>query len=262
MQSFRIILALGLTAAVLPQAAQACAMRRPMDARDVRAAEVVLVGRLSGYRTVLDQEQRRWNRERLGAASDDSQGLMGDYVVFDVTVEDTLVGRSPRRIRVTWNNSTFGEPERMPNGRYLMALRRAQPGAPSAPDFTVFQHPCSTAFLFRSGSPQAVATLRALAGEEPYPPDPPAPPPAPAPDPAVPTPAAETPDQAWAPPPEPATEASYWDTGSPPSLAERIPPSHRIVLGAAALGLLVAFGSLAWPRGRRRPDDEDTPPDA
>jgi len=263
MRSSGTIVALGLMAAGVPQAAQACAMYRPLDPRDVREAEVVVVGRLSGYRTVLDHEQRRRNREMLARnpalrdiVGGEPKGLLGDYVVFDVTVEDALVGQSPRRIRVTWDNSTFGEPERMPDGRYLMALRRAGPDTRSEADFTVFQYACSGAFLFPSGSPEALAALRVLAGKEPYSPDPPAPPPSPAPDPSVATPAAETPYWQRTPPPAPASEASYGDISSPPSLWERIPSPYGIVLGLAGLGLLAAFGGAglapqAQAAGRR-----------
>lgn len=228
--------------AAAPLAAQACAIYQPFDPQDVQDADAVVVGRLSGYRLVIDQEGRRAHREMVTrhpgmfdpADGGEPDSLLGDYAVFDLAVDEVLAGRVSRRLRVKWDNSTFGEPAQMPDGSYLIALRRPVLDD-GEPGYTVYQRPCSGAFILRLGERDAMAVLRVLAGEEPYPPGPPPPPP---PDPAVPRPAPDL----------PATHRN-----DPPSLVERIPLAWRVILGGTGLGLLMAAVAVLR-RGRPAKD--------
>jgi hypothetical protein len=149
---------------------------------DVNYADVVVVGRISNYRIVRDEAFRRrmLASPRLSAEmrriyEDRRQRLLPDHARFDILVDEVLVGRAPRRLSVTWDNSTFGEPDRMPAGSYLVALRRpASPipplRGPSAtimpnPDpnsLTLLQAPCSSAFIYEIGTEQARNVRRIL----------------------------------------------------------------------------------------------------
>lgn len=172
---------LGL-AAVLSTPAPACRMTVPVTLEDVRHADVVVVGRLSHYRIVRDEAFRRrmLASPRLSADlrkfyADPKQGVLSDYARFDITVEELLVGRASGTVSATWDNSTFGEPERIAPGRYLIALRRPNsPGLPlhgpsatilPSPDphaLTLLQAPCSGAFLYEVDSAQAQDIRRIL----------------------------------------------------------------------------------------------------
>lgn len=245
MRRFPAVLALAVAMTAAPSWATACAMYRPWDPQDVRDADAVVVGRVSGYRVVLDQEGRRRNREIMARDPEmaailgrgEPRGLLSDVASFDLRVDQVLVGSVPRRMRVRWDPSTFGSPDEMPDGRYLVALRVPGPDARDPSAFMVFRQPCSGAFLLPGGSPDAVAVLRVLAGKPPYPPGPPPPPESPAS--AGPAPAAELP----APPRDDEADRRFWN---------EVPMAYRVMLGGAGLGLLIAFGALAW---RRRKTD-------
>ena len=102
---------------------------------------------------------------------------LSDYARFDVVVDEVLVGKAPKTFSVTWDNSTFGEPETLPSGPYVIALRdpaAAMPPirGPSAtivanPDpgtLTLLQAPCSSPFMFESTSEEAAAVRKLLPG--------------------------------------------------------------------------------------------------
>jgi len=162
-------------ATVLPATAQACRIFIQPRLEDVRFADVVVVGRITNYRIVRDEEFRRrmLASPDLSAASrriyeDPRAGLMSDYARFDIQVQEVLVGRASRTLSVTWDNSTFAEPDHMAGGPYLIALRR--PGSASAPprgpsgtifapadrqSLTLLQSACSSAFIYEAASEQA-----------------------------------------------------------------------------------------------------------
>jgi hypothetical protein len=168
-----------ITVAVLPLAlisgpAHACRMHAKLQLSDVSNADVVLVGRVSNYRIVRDVEFRRKMLASPKLPPDmrkfyeGPNGLISDYARFDVQVDRVLIGKVAARISVTWDNSTFGEPETMAAGPFLMALRRADskmpplrgPSATVLPSrdpglLTVLQAPCSSPFLFTAGDENA-----------------------------------------------------------------------------------------------------------
>jgi hypothetical protein len=170
-----------LAAAIATAPANACRMYAPFHVEDVRYADVVVVGRIANYRIVRDTEFRRKMLKSPHLRPEDREfyesgtTLLPDYARFDVEVDQILFGTAPRRLAVTWDNSTYGEPETMAAGPFLIALRR--PASATAPlrgpsatiwpsrepgTLTVLQAPCSGAFILESQSDQARTIRRIL----------------------------------------------------------------------------------------------------
>lgn len=165
--------------------ADACLTFAPLKVEDVSFADVVVVGRISNYQIVLDQDVRRKRKEFLAKSTDlpaDSRKWMSeqkvfltDYARFDILVDEILVGKPPAKLTVTWDASTFREPAAMAAGPFLIALRSARSRipplrGPSATIFplpepgllTVLHPPCASAFIFPIESDVAAETRKAL----------------------------------------------------------------------------------------------------
>lgn len=170
MQSYSSAAALVLALVAIGTPAQACRIPAPPDLNDVQHADAVVVGSIVNYRIVRDPIARR-DRQRTLAKSpgmrpelrkllEGQTNFLSDYARFDVVVDQVLVGEEREILSVTWDNSTFLEPETMPSGPFLIALH--DPSASTLPDrdlgsLTVLQAPCSIAFMFESGSDEAGA---------------------------------------------------------------------------------------------------------
>lgn len=164
----------------------ACIAFRGLEITDVEYADLIVVGRIVDYRIILDQEVREKRRKQLEKSTSmspamrkllsEQRGFVTDYAKFKVKVDEVLRGKAARTITVTWDNSTFVEPETMPEGPFLIALRESRSVAPpirggsasvvpnKAPSFwTVVQSPCSKAFIFDAQSTEAV-NIRTLLG--------------------------------------------------------------------------------------------------
>jgi hypothetical protein len=156
--------------------AYGCRIHSQLKLDDIRYADIVVVGRVSNYRKILDPEARtRWTKMYGPWKEPDS--FMSDYAMFDVTVDEVLTGDPPRTFTVEWDNSTFGEPETMAAGPFLIALRKpASPApplngpsatimpTPGAAAFSMLQAPCSSPFMFGSDSPEAASIRQRLRG--------------------------------------------------------------------------------------------------
>lgn len=260
MQSFRIGLALSLLTAAVPPLAHACPMYRPLDRGSVRDADVVVTGRIANYRIVRDEAARRQRREMLAKNPDMDRDLrdnlrkqtrfLSDNAHFDVLVDEVLVGEAGSRLRVVWDNSTFGEPDRMPPGEYLIALRNPLPDAPALrgdPVFPLLQRPCSGAFLLPVDGPEAEAVRRVLAGEPPVEP-PRAISPSPSGGPALAAPRPTPPALPAPAPPAPAQPA--------PDSREGVPVLSLVVIALAILALLAALVRTGHKRGSADDGDE------
>ena len=184
---FRWMAAAAAAATVLPGSVHACMMFVPQKLEDVRYADVVVVGRIANYRIIRDEAFRRRMLKSPNVPADlrkmyqdPKGGLMTDYARFDIEVEEVLLGRAPAHLSVTWDNSTFSEPDRMKPGRYLIALRRPNSASPPlrgpsatvmpSPDpkiLTLLQAPCSSVFLFDAGSVEASSIRQILAARRP-----------------------------------------------------------------------------------------------
>lgn len=173
---------LAILMATSPESASACAARAPLDLSDIRSADVVVIGRISNYEHVLDPVIRKQHKADLEKLPDDAKreleridGFITDYVRFRVSIDKVLFGSPPKEFVMTWDNSTFGEPETMEPGSYLIAAWMASSnrlplrGASATvfpnrePDkMTLLQAPCSEGFLFPVGSKNADAVLQIL----------------------------------------------------------------------------------------------------
>jgi hypothetical protein len=165
--------------------AQACTVSVEVDLADVQYADVVVVGRIRNYETVLDpaarEERRRWLAESPDMPAGQRReyerqaNFIGDHARFEIAVDEVLLGNAPDRITATWDNSMFGEPDATPSGPVLVALRDGSTSPPRhvlGTDLidarrgllTVLQVHCSGPFLFPSTSEQA-GTVRRLVAE-------------------------------------------------------------------------------------------------
>lgn len=191
MRNFLSAMMISLIIILVAQPASACMMMAGLRLSDIEYASVVVVGKITKYEIVRDMEFRRrykeglerspdktseyWKREYARATSE-TERFLNDYARFDVLVDDVLVGQASKVITVTWNNSTFGEPEKMKDGSYLIGLR--EPSSKSPPvrgpsatvlpakepeSLIVLQAPCASAFIFEATSSEAQAVRNFLA---------------------------------------------------------------------------------------------------
>ena len=149
MRNRAVLAALFVAMALAGTPAHACITSVPVELADIECADVVVVGRIDNY-------------ELVG-----NEGFISSYARFDILVEEVLLGHAAQKISVTWDNSTFSIPKTMPAGPFLIALRDPRsempplrssgtifPG-PNSDLLTVLQAPCSSPFMFASGSKEA-----------------------------------------------------------------------------------------------------------
>ena len=165
--------------------ARACIMFVPATLADVRYADVVVIGQINNYRIIRDEAFRKKMLASPNLSVDDRKtytnpktNLVTDYARFEIQVTDVLVGQASKRVSATWRNSTFGQPDQMASGRYLIALRRPRSASPPlrgpsatilpSPDprtLTVLQAPCSGAFIYDAESKEALSIRKILAAQ-------------------------------------------------------------------------------------------------
>jgi hypothetical protein len=185
MRNYRFLAVVAVSTILTTKPAIACLLMAPRALSDIKYADVVVLGKITNYELVLDQSARRQRQERLSQPDlapdlrrmlSEQKRFLSDYARFKVLVEEVLVGQPANVISVTWDNSTFGEPENMPEGPYLIGLRNPSsripplrgPSAtvlptPEPNSLTVLQAPCASAFIFEAMSPQA-KTIREILG--------------------------------------------------------------------------------------------------
>jgi hypothetical protein len=181
---FRLI-AVAATMAAASGPARACIMFVPPTLADVSYADVVVIGQIKNYRIIRDEAFRKKRLASPNLSAKDRKfyenpktGLLPDYARFEIQVEHVLVGQASGRLSAMWDNSTFGEPDQMVSGRYLIALRRPRSASPPlrgpsatilpSPDpstLTVLQAPCSSAFIYGAESKEALAIRKILAAQ-------------------------------------------------------------------------------------------------
>lgn len=156
MRNRATIAALFVAMALAGAPAHACIRMVPVELADIEYANVVVIGRIDHYELVGNADH------------------MGSYAKFDVLVDEVLLGNAPHEISVTWGNSTFTLPKTMASGLFLIALR--EPGSempplrstgtivpnPKPDLLTLLQAPCSSPFMFASGSEEAKAIRQML----------------------------------------------------------------------------------------------------
>lgn len=146
--------------------ASACRAHAALELSDIQYASVVVVGRIQNYKIVQATDER----SKFWRAKSKSKKILSDYARFEVAVDEVLSGHPPQVIPVTWDNSTFGEPEAMKAVPYLIGLR--EPGSKAPPlrgpsattlptpepeSLTVLQAPCAQAFILEATSAGAQA---------------------------------------------------------------------------------------------------------
>lgn len=157
---------------LVAQPAQACVVSADMELKDIFSADAVVTGRVSDYEIV-----------EVG-----TRGPLADYARITLRVDDVIAGDLAGRmgennlLTITWDNSTFGEPETLGEGdgynrrpSLLIALRDpASPGLPlrsgsgvipPSPEperLTVLQAPCSSAFIFNARDSYGVMLRQVL----------------------------------------------------------------------------------------------------
>lgn len=166
--------AVALLISGLSTGAKACMVSVRLHIEDVRHADVVVVGRITDYRLVLDPVVRARRKADIARdpefwkRSGDQTRFLPDYARFRIEVEEVLYGEAPDMLVATWDNSTFAEPDSLPPGPYVIALRNPQSGTPPlrgpsavvgpAPEpgtLTLLQAPCARPFLFEADSEKA-----------------------------------------------------------------------------------------------------------
>jgi len=139
--------------------AAACRISIPLKLDDIRYADTVVIGQISNYRTILSPEATaRW--DKLYAPWKRPDHLMGDYVVFDVAVDEVLIGKPPLKLSVI---SMYGSATAAPAGPFLLALNKPNPArspqgdsnaigvrSPEDDAFALLEMPCSGSCLFES----------------------------------------------------------------------------------------------------------------
>ncbi len=166
-------LVVSLSFLLMASPASACRAFAALELSDIQYADVVVVGRIQKYEIVQPTDKR----SNFWRAKSKSKKILSDYARFDVVVDEALVGQPPQVITVTWDNSTFGEPEAMKSVPYLIALRESGskapplrgPSATTLPNpepslLSVLQAPCAPAFIFETTSVQA-ETIRSELGQ-------------------------------------------------------------------------------------------------
>lgn len=187
MRNFLCAVIVGLSTMSVAGSAIACLEMADRELDDIKYANIVVIGRVVNYSIVRDEAFRKRYIEGFKRSADKSspywaedyaratsktERFLSDYARFTVLVDEVLVGKPSKSITVTWDNSTFGEPEAMKEGPYLIALR--VPASSSPPlrgpsatvlpsleqsSLTVLQAPCAPAFILDASSAE-VKTIR------------------------------------------------------------------------------------------------------
>lgn len=114
-------LVVGLAVLLAASPASACRARAALELGDIQYASVVVVGRIQNYEIVQATDER----SKFWRAKSKSKKILSDYARFEVVVDRVLVGQPSQVIPVTWDNSTFAEPEAVKTVPYLIGLREA-----------------------------------------------------------------------------------------------------------------------------------------
>lgn len=144
------IAAIAVSLAIAAGPALACIVQQPLIPEDVKDADVVVIGRISNYGFVRNEE-------------------FGRHARFNVHVDEVLKGTPAQKLTVEWKRWMFGEPDVMAPGSYLFALYYSEPkkagGTPSGsktPLMMVLNPMCTDGFLFPVTSAEAAKVRRIL----------------------------------------------------------------------------------------------------
>lgn len=164
MRLLSVALAAGLAIATAGPAV-ACRVNQPLNLNDVTQVDLVVVGTISDYEIVLDQQAREERRRQLADNPDMPAALrqalerqdsyLSDYARFTITVDEVLVGDAPRTLVVALESGASGQPP----GPRLFALSAGSRGRTDTL-WTVWQRPCAPPFMIEADSPDALTVRR------------------------------------------------------------------------------------------------------
>ena len=175
--------------ALICKAASACSPPIKFDINDIERADVVVTGSIKNYQVVTNLEARerrdrkleplleRYPNPPLRKSIGPDSEHRGDYVRFDIEVDDILLGSvEPGLVPAVWLNSNFGLSTNYPSGPFLIALRAMPPLTgqiaealrPESNSWLVLQSPCSQPFIFGS-TDSRWAEVRRILGRQQWP---------------------------------------------------------------------------------------------
>lgn len=166
--SLRVLASATATLILACAPAYACRYHKPIEIDDLRYADLILVGRISNFRTV---------------SPDREPGLKTAYprvpfAEFEISAEEVLFGTAPERVIVTSYPLAGAQADQVSAGPFLFALReplsefpprnitgREALFYPNAVDgsFTILGQRCSSVFMFEPRSNEAESVRRFLA---------------------------------------------------------------------------------------------------
>jgi len=170
------------------KSAYACMTLAQLVLSDVKFADVVVVGQIRNYKIIEDPNIRELQKKRCAdnTSPEDhfckTRSFLSDYAQFQIEVDIVLKGQPKETVTVTWDNSTFGEPQSLGDDteRFLIALRAASSKMPplrgpsafiaANPDpemMTVLQAPCASPFIFKFPGKAASQVKDILNGKDP-----------------------------------------------------------------------------------------------
>lgn len=172
---FLVSLPITLAMILAGMPADACIVISPVKLTDVKYADSVVIGKISKFKIIRDQKFRDRMLATPGLSKEerdlyrDGSTLMSDYATFDLNVDEVLAGTASAKVRIKWRNESFGIPDRMKPGPYLVALaylgskKRTGFWGFSSDSIAMLQGPCSSPFLFETGSKDAKIVAGILA---------------------------------------------------------------------------------------------------
>ncbi len=156
----------------------ACTSAVEFIPEDVKYADIVVLGTVQNFNSVLDLDARRRRAEfkeavrgtKLYDILNKSSGVSTDYALFDVHVDDVLKGSAGEVISIT--AQPF--PKISPSGQYLIAIRHirselpplrtaaATVFTPEGSEYTVLSAPCAPHFFLDPKSEEAKLVMDVL----------------------------------------------------------------------------------------------------
>ncbi|WP_162933007.1 hypothetical protein [Roseovarius sp. EL26] len=156
--------------------AMACIASMDQDLKNIKNADVVVIGKLRNYQIVTDTmatDAARQQQQYFEGLSDESKDddvnetkITINYARFEIDVDEVLLGNVSETLTAIWPNYAFIESGMTPNAPFLIALRRSTKSTPSLRGQTVWMvhgSYCTGSFFFAGASTDA-ATVRELLG--------------------------------------------------------------------------------------------------
>ncbi len=138
--------------------AHACVVLDAFDINEARNADAIVVGRISNFGLA----KSRFNESH-------------EYAVFDLGVQQSISGISPKNITVIWSATTNTKPSDLSGQTALIALGKNEKSdliqqgyrlsVKSDTRVAFFQSPCAHAFILRPSDENVSAVARVLKGE-------------------------------------------------------------------------------------------------